>query len=114
MAAFRVCAEVNCPRVQRAARCAEHRRERDRKRGTRQDRGYDADHDALGRDFQQQMDAGTRFRCWRCTAPLGVRRGIDWVLGHCDINRLVYHGPECPSCNSRTAGRTGCPHSSHM
>lgn len=56
------------------------------------------------------MDKGHRFRCWRCGNPIDPS---DWTLGHCDIDRGVYHGPECPPCDYATAGRSDCPHHSH-
>lgn len=110
---LKVCAEPGCPALQAEARCLEHRRAKERQRGTRQARGYDADHDALAGVYQQRMDNGIGYLCWRCLKPLGTKRGADWVLGHCDINRGVYHGPEHPACNNATSGRTGCPHASH-
>jgi len=61
------------------------------------------------------MDAGVTYECWRCKA-LGKAVLIDpndWALGHCDIDRTIYHGPEHPSCNNGTRGRVGCPHPSH-
>ena len=39
---LRVCAVPGCPRLQPETKCAEHRREAERARGTRQARGYDA------------------------------------------------------------------------
>lgn len=104
--AKRVCLEQGCPiLVEAGSRCVEHKRARDRARGSRQERGYDAEHDALGRDYQRRMDAGERFRCWRCDEPLGTRRGHDWHLGHDDHDRTKHRGPECPGCNLATAPR---------
>lgn len=88
-------------------RCPACARVLDRARGTRQERGYDAAHDALGRDYQARMDAGERFNCWRCDTPLGPRRGIDWHLGHDDHDRTIHRGPECAPCNLSTAARRG-------
>jgi hypothetical protein len=104
-----VCLEPGCPKLVNRTRCAAHERARDKARGTRQERGYDAAHDALGRDYQRRMDAGERFSCWRCDKPLGTRRNIDWQLGHDDHDRTKYRGPECPACNLATSGRIS-PH----
>lgn len=52
---------------------------------------------------------GGRFACWRCGRPLAS----SWTLGHCDVDRTVVHGPECPPCDYATNGRRGCPHPSH-
>lgn len=110
----RVCLEHGCPTLTDRTRCGPHERDRDRARGTRQQRGYDAEHDRVGVEYQRQLDAGQRFDCWRCHMPLtGTVRGRDWMLGHCDADRAKHHGPEHPRCNLATTGRTGCPHASH-
>lgn len=108
----RVCAEPGCPALTSATRCERHTRQRDRRRGTRQVRGYDVRHERLRAQYQQAMDHGERFTCWRCGAPIDPRH---WTLGHCDLDRSRYHGPECPACDYATAGRAGrgCPHPSH-
>lgn len=107
---MRVCSEPGCPALQREARCLDHRRVRERKRGTRQERGYDAAHDAERAEYEQCMAKGEWFMCWRCDAPIDPS---NWTLGHCDIDRTIYHGPECPPCDYATSGRVGCPHPSH-
>ncbi|WP_216849537.1 hypothetical protein [Pimelobacter simplex] len=56
------------------------------------------------------MDDGIRFTCWRDGKEIDP---THWRLGHCDIDRNRYHGPEHVACNQATAGRTGCPHPSH-
>lgn len=108
---LRVCGEEGCPVLvpasARGRRCPTHRRAHERERGTRQQRGYDTDYDAIGRDYQRRMDEGQRFNCWRpeCNKPLGTKRGTDWTLGHDDADRTVIHGPECPACQYATSGR---------
>lgn len=108
----RVCLESGCPLLIDAGegRCTKHKRVRDKARGTRQDRGYDAVHDRLRAVWQRKLDAGHMVTCWRCNKPIDPN---DWTLGHCDIDRSIYHGPECPPCDYATSGRTGCPHESH-
>lgn len=110
---LRVCAEPGCPVLTTASRCQRHARRRDRARGTRQDRGYDAVHDRLRARYQADMDAGAGYRCWRCGAAIDPDA---WTLGHCDDDRSRYHGPECPSCQYATSGRPpgACPHPSHQ
>lgn len=112
--AKRVCAESGCPELidagTRDGRCDQHRRDRDKARGTRQERGYDAAHEHLRFDYQRRINQGERFTCWRCGQPIDPR---NWTLGHCDDDRTTYHGPECPPCDYATAGRTRCPHPSH-
>lgn len=43
--ALRVCPAPGCGELTEGGRCAEHRREADLARGTKQSRGYDADYD---------------------------------------------------------------------
>lgn len=100
--ARRPCIEPGCPVITDSTRCAEHERARDRVRGTRQERGYDAAHDALRADYQQLMSAGVSFECWRCGDPIDPEH---WHLGHDDHDRSVYRGPECLPCNLATRGR---------
>lgn len=104
--AKRVCTEPNCPTLidagTRDGRCGQHRRKRDKARGTRQQRGYDADHDLMRARYQSYMDAGVTYSCWRCGKPIDP---TSWHLGHDDHDRSKYRGPECPPCNLATAGR---------
>ncbi|GEB16677.1 hypothetical protein SAMN05421671_4106 [Pimelobacter simplex] len=107
---MKVCLEPGCPTLTKATRCAKHTRAKDRARGTRQERGYDAAHDRLRAEHQRRMDAGERFTCWRCRKPIDPN---NWTLGHCDDDRSRYHGPECPPCDYATSGRARCPHRTH-
>ena len=100
--ALKVCAEPGCPILTNKAHCKAHERAKDQARGTRQQRGYDAKHDALRADYQRRMDAGERFTCWRGGEPIDPS---NWHLGHDDNDRTAYRGPECPACNLATAGR---------
>lgn len=103
----RVCVEPGCPALTRRTRCADHERAKDKARGTRQERGYDAAHDRLRAQYQHRMDEGETFTCWRC-AERGVVTVLDptrWQLGHDDSDRDKYRGPECIPCNTATAGR---------
>jgi hypothetical protein len=109
---LRVCAEPNCPELTNSTRCRTHTRTKDRARGTRQARGYGAAYDNERRHYQRRMDKGERFNCWRCHEP--ITPGARWTLGHCDDHRELIHGPEHPTCNYATAGRTHCTHISHM
>lgn len=108
--AKRVCAEPKCPvLIDQGSRCVAHTRERDRARGTRQERGYDADYDRAHRDLQRRMDAGERFECWRCPelgrpAHLVDPRPGRWHLGHDNADRSILRGPQCPDTNLATSG----------
>lgn len=107
---MRVCSEPDCHRLQIESRCFEHRRVREQARGTRQQRGYDADYDRQRLDLWVRLLAGEVFHCWRCGR---VVMPHDFSLGHCDDDRSVIHGPEhLVACNLANT-RGGCPHASH-
>jgi len=110
----RVCIEAGCPALTRTTRCRAHERARDTARGTRQQRGYDADYDRAHRDYQRRLDAGEVFWCWRCpelSRPAHVVDGGHWHLGHSNEDRAVIRGPQCPESNLNTAsqGSSGTP-----
>ena len=106
--ASRVCAEPGCPVIIRAnvrdGRCDEHRRAKDKARGTRQQRGYDAQHDAERARWVPLVATGM-VRCWRCRDHIAADQPFD--LGHDDEDRSVYRGPEHVSCNRATSTRRG-------
>lgn len=102
----RVCAQPGCPILGDTARCKTHERARDRARGTRQDRGYDAKYDALRKTWQQRLDGGIIVICWRCK-ELGQPHRVDpadWHLGHDLTDRSIIRGPQCSTSNLRDAG----------
>lgn len=109
--ALRVCLDCMATIPAGRYRCRDCERERDKARGSREERGYGYEHRKERARLQSYMDAGVRFRCWRCGRPINPKR---WQLGHCDVDRAKYHGPECVPCNTATSGRTGCPHRSHQ
>lgn len=102
MPARRPCPTPGCPalitRTQRA--CPACARASDQQRGTRQQRGYDADYDRQRRAWKTLVDTG-QGHCWRCGAPIPA--GSDWHLGHDDRRKIV--GPEHRTCNESAAGR---------
>lgn len=102
----RVCAEGNCPVLidagTRDGRCDEHRRAKDKARGTRIERGYDSQHTALRRRWKTRVDLGG-VRCARCGQP--IQPGGAFDLDHDDHDRSRYLGPSHPACNRATAGR---------
>lgn len=101
---LRVCSVPGCPNLQAESKCKTHRAAAERKRGTRQQRGYDQQHQDLRAHYQRRMAAGEAFICWRpdCDKPIDP---TNWHLGHDDHDRSVYRGPECVSCNTATSGR---------
>lgn len=104
--ALRVCLETGCPVLidagTRGGRCLDHARARERQRGSASARGYGTVHRKLRARYQRRMDAGERFACWRCGCDINPRA---WQLGHDDLDRTLWRGPECPPCNLATAGR---------
>jgi hypothetical protein len=67
-------------------------------------RGYDRRHEAERRRWAPQVDAGL-VDCWRCGGHL--EPGRPWHLGHDDVDRTVWRGPEHVTCNLRAGGRNG-------
>ena len=96
----RVCLEPGCPTITDAPRCPVHTRARDKARGTRQARGYDAAHDAERSKWQRIIDAGENVPCARC----GQHIAGPWHLDH-NNERTGYLGPSCADCNLRAAGK---------
>ena len=99
---MKVCIEADCPTLTNTTRCTTCERAKDKARGTRQQRGYDAAHDRLRAACQRRMDEGETFDCLRCTKPIDPSY---WRLGHDDHDRSIYRGPECVPCNQATKGR---------
>jgi hypothetical protein len=101
---MRVCAEPGCPTlIPNPGRCPTHTRAADKRRGTRQQRGYDANHDRLRAQWEPRVATG-RVKCWRCGELISP--ATAWDLGHDDTDRTKYRGPEhANQCNRAAAGR---------
>jgi hypothetical protein len=80
---------------------------RDRQRGSRQQRGYGADHDAERARLQPVVDAGLA----ECTEPVcleadrWIAPGSDWDLAHNREEPGTYRGPAHARCNRAEGGR---------
>ena len=72
------------------------------KRRSTSQRGYGAAHQALRRALAPVVAAGL-VRCWRCGRR--IRPGEAFDLGHDDIDRGRYRGPEHVACNRGTSSR---------
>ena len=97
------CAEADCPTPvpHGTSRCPTHTRARDRARGTRQQRGYGAEHIRERRRWQNLIQAGAPVTCARCGTP--ILPGADWHLDHAE-DRTQYLGPSHAQCNLSAAG----------
>lgn len=108
---MKVCSTPGCGELVASGKCETHTRSHERSRGTRQERGYDAEYDARRTADTRALRRGEVLRCWRCK---GVVLPDDYSLGHCDDDRSVIHGPEhLTQCNLRNT-RGGCTHISHL
>jgi hypothetical protein len=102
--AMRPC--MDCKKPTDRTRCRDCGRVKDKARGTRQQRGYDAGYDRERRDYQRRMDAGVTFACWRCPEMGRAEHDVDptrWQLGHSNTDRSVLRGPQCPESNLDTS-----------
>jgi hypothetical protein len=98
------CPAPGCPVVLPAGtrRCPRHARAHEQTRGSRQQRGYDREHDKLRAWWAPRVATGT-VTCWRCGERIAGDEPFD--LGHDDQNRELHRGPEHTRCNRAAAGR---------
>lgn len=82
---------LDCKRPTPGTRCPECERSRDRARGTRQQRGYGAEHNKQRARWLPLVATGN-VKCWRCGDY--ITAGARWDLGHDDHDRTKYRGPE--------------------
>lgn len=59
-------------------------------------KGYGQAHKRLREKHARDVAAGVAV-CWRCRRP--IRPGEPWDLGHHDVDRSRYMGPEHRRCN---------------
>jgi hypothetical protein len=81
-------------------RCKTHRSAHEKRRGTRQQRGYDATHDRTRTQWEPRVATGT-VNCARCHNP--ITPGQAWHLDHTD-DRTTYLGPSHQHCNTSAGG----------
>jgi hypothetical protein len=86
-----------------SGRCEQCRRRHWKTRGTTAQRGYGSTHERLRQQWAPIVAAGGAL-CWRCGRL--INRGDDWDLGHDDLDRSVYRGPEHRACNRAVRKRS--------
>lgn len=112
MQRMRVCACISCsahpdscPQLTTDRRCPDCAGVYERRRGTRQERGYDRTHDDLREQWRPRVEAGYA----DCRAPICLmpqRRILPdqaWDLGHDGQRR--HRGPEHARCNRSAGGK---------
>jgi len=101
MRALKACPTPGCPGLvpPGRSRCTDCARAHDKARGSRQQRGYDAEHDRRRRAWAPRVARGS-VSCARCGEL--ITPGQAWDLGHTD-DRTGWTGPEHATCN-RSAG----------
>ena len=76
--AMRVCSVPGCPVLTNSGRCDQHRREADQARGSRQQRGYDRDHERRRQGLLKAWVPGSP--CPVCKQPMLPGQQLD--AGH--------------------------------
>lgn len=77
-------------------------------RPTSAQRGYGYKHQKLRKRVARQVARGEAY-CWRCLEEgktkeeAWISPDSNWDLGHDDIDRSLYRGPEHASCNRATS-----------
>lgn len=101
---MRICPTRGCPKVATGRYCDTHAREHDKQRGTKAERGYGADFQAVRRAWSKAVALGT-VNCGRCDLP--IKADETWHLDHSDTDRddLMLARPAHPGCNTSAGGR---------
>jgi hypothetical protein len=97
------CSNRSCPNLKP---CPTHTRQAERARGTRQQRGYNWQHDTLRAQWKPRVEAGL-VDCQNPACLMPTRRillGQDWDLGHTP-DRTKWTGPEHAKCNRSAGGK---------
>jgi hypothetical protein len=92
---------IDCGTLTAGTRCTPCERSREAARGTRQQRGYDANHDAARRTFIAQLPLPCGYGCGRT-----LTTARDLVAAHV-VDGQPQHGwiPSCVRCNQRARHR---------
>jgi hypothetical protein len=101
MPRMRVCSQPECPTLGPNRRCDDHARQAEQRRGSRQQRGYDAEHDRLRARWKPKVER-CEVDCARCGQRIWL--GQAWHLDHTD-DRTGYLGPSHQACNTSAGGK---------
>lgn len=102
-----VCARPGCPELTTARYCPADAAAYERQRGTRQQRGYTAEHDRLRERWRPRVErASVNCHAKVCVMVSGrlILPGQPWDLGHTD-DRTAWTGPEHAPCNRSAGGK---------
>jgi hypothetical protein len=108
---MKVCAQPGCPEIIERRHCPTHTTQRERARGSRQQRGYDRGHERLREQWKPKVEAGM-VDCHAIVCVMPQRRiwlGMAWDLGHIP-DRTAWTGPEHARCNRVAGGHASHPH----
>lgn len=113
MARWKACACTTCPahegscgELTQARHCPPCATQAELKRGRRQARGYDAEHDRLREWWRPKVERCTvHCHADTCIEPSGrlILPHQEWDLGHDDQRQ--HRGPEHSSCNRSAGGK---------
>lgn len=101
---MRVCAMPGCPELTTSRRCASHRAEAEQDRGTRHERGYDAEHEAIRAAL---LPAAYGTRCPLCGEymyphqPLHLDHSVPLSVDSTSKGDRITHA----TCNLKRGGR---------
>ena len=103
---MRRCPASKCPRLinNKQRYCTQHQAEYEARRGTPTQRGYDARHRALRRQWQARLQQHGSMTCNVCNQPITPQQA--WDLEHTD-SRGGYLGPAHATCNRSKGGTKG-------
>lgn len=106
MARYSACSQPGCPELTTARRCPEHASAYEQRRGRRQARGYDAEHDRLRARWKPRVERlSVHCHATVCVEPVRlILLGQLWDLGHTP-DRTAWTGPEHRTCNRSAGGK---------
>lgn len=100
--AKRICPKAGCPFPTDGRYCTKHNAEYEKQRGSREARGYGAEHRKARARLNLEVQAGIT-TCARCQQP--IKPGEPWALDHDDNDRGKYLGPSHSYCNNSAGGK---------